>query len=121
MNEDKKEESKKPKTKARKALGKVLGFAVDEPFCPICADLGFKETLHVVEGLEQISRNPQADKGAPRVVDCTAKCRFDLEPYYNPKSDGTFCYMLIRSERNPGAIVNHYWFKPEWIKEPIKE
>jgi len=119
MTEEKTDELKKSEKAPGKSRGKVLGQNVDGPFCPICAELGFQETLHVVEGLEQISRNPQVDKGAPRVVDCTGKCRFSVEPYYNPRSDGTFCYMLLRSERNPGAIVNHYWFKPEWIQDPL--
>jgi hypothetical protein len=116
MSEDKKDEAKNQDQKGKKKLGKVLGFAVDEPFCPVCADLDHKETLHAVKDLEQIARNPQVDKGAPRVVDCSGGCRFGLEPFYNPRSDGTFCYMLLRSERNPEARVNHYWFKPEWIK-----
>ena len=87
----------------------------DEKCCPVCLELGFREGMHEVKGLVEIAMNPQVDKGAPRVVDCTAGCRFTLEPYFNPKSDGRFCYMVIRSERNPDSVVNHYWFKPEWI------
>jgi len=77
--------------------------------------LGHRETLREVTGLIEISPNPQAEKGVPRVVDCTGGCRFDLEPYFSPKSNGTYCYMLIRSERNPDAVVNHYWFLPSCI------
>jgi hypothetical protein len=84
--------------------------------CPVCKALGHEETLKEVSGLLEISPNPQAMKGVPRVVDCSAGCRFDLEPYFSPKSNGTFSYMLIRSERNPNAVVNHYWFHPSCIK-----
>jgi hypothetical protein len=83
--------------------------------CPVCKALGHDETLKEVAGLVEISPNPQAMKGVPRVVDCTGGCRFDLEPYFSPKSNGTFSYMLIRSERNPDAVVNHYWFHPSCI------
>jgi hypothetical protein len=85
--------------------------------CPVCQELGKQETLKEVTGLIDIAPNPQAAKGIPRVVDCTAGCRFDLEPYFNPKSNGTYCYMLIRSERNPEAVVNHYWFHPSCIQK----
>lgn len=91
----------------------------DEQLCPVCLAMNFRETLHRVEGLVIIAKNPQAEKGAPRVVDCTGGCRFDLEPFFNPKSNGTFSYMLIRSERNPDAVVNHYWFHPDWIGDPL--
>ncbi len=90
----------------------------DERCCPVCLELGSRESMHRVEGLIEISSNPQEAKGAPRVFDCTANCRFTLEPYFNPKSDGRFCYMVIRSERNPDSVVDHYWFKPDWIGEP---
>ena len=93
----------------------------DEKCCPVCLKLAFRESLHRVEGLIEISRNPQVEKGAPRVCDCSAGCRYTLEPYFNPKSDGTFCYMVIRSERNPDSVVDHYWFKPEWIGPPLEE
>lgn len=89
-------------------------------FCPVCKPLGYEESLFAVEGLIQIAPNPQAEKGAPRVVDCTGGCRFSLEPYFNPKSNGCFSYMLIRSERKPDAIVNHYWFHPSCIAPPKK-
>jgi len=88
--------------------------------CPICHALGFEETLHRVEGLVEVAKNPQVEKGAPRVVDCSGGCRFSLEPHFNPKSNGTFSYMTISSERNPDAVVNHYWFHPDWIKDPVK-
>ncbi|MFH1675508.1 MAG: hypothetical protein ABIC40_00685 [bacterium] len=91
----------------------------DEQCCPICLEKGFREALHKVEGLIEIAHNPQAEKGAPRVVDCTGGCRYGLEPYFNPKSNGTFCFMLMRSERNPDAVVNHYWFHPTWIGSPL--
>jgi hypothetical protein len=89
-----------------------------DQFCPVCKALGKQETLHEVTGLIEISPNPQAGKGIPRVIDCTAGCRFDLEPYFSPKANGTYCYMLIRSERNPEAVVNHFWFLPSCIGKP---
>jgi hypothetical protein len=85
-------------------------------YCPVCQEKGKQETLKEVAGLIDIAPNPQAEKGIPRVVDCSAGCRFDLEPYFNPKSNGTYCYMLIRSERNPEAVVNHYWFHPTCVE-----
>jgi hypothetical protein len=85
-------------------------------FCPICKALGKNETLKEITGLEEVSRNPQAEKGIPRVVDCTAGCRYGLEPYFSPKGNGTYSYMLLRSERNPEAVVNHYWFDPACIE-----
>ena len=97
-------------------LGKSMGWLVEEPFCPVCDELGFREELHEVTGLEEVAKNPQAAKGAPRVIDCIGGCRFGLEPYYNPKSDGSFCYMLLNSKRAPELIVNHYWYKPDFIK-----
>ncbi|MCK4721207.1 hypothetical protein KAU08_11125 [bacterium] len=105
--------------KVKTSLGRGLGYAPEEPYCPVCLELGFREKLHNVEGLPVIAPNPQAIKGAPRVVDCVAGCRYSLEPYYNPRSDGTFCYILIKSERNINAIVNHYWFHPDWIYPPL--
>jgi hypothetical protein len=93
----------------------------DKRLCPVCLALGFRESLHRVEGLVEVSRNPQAEKGAPRVADCTGGCRYTLEPYFNPKRDGTFCYMVVRSERNPEAVVNHYWFRPDWIAPAIEK
>jgi len=119
MSEDKSESTPKAAPDKKIKLGKSMGFVITEPFCPICDELGHKEELHEVVGLEEVSVNPQAAKGAARVVDCTGGCRYGLEPYYNPRSDSSFCYMLLRSERNPGAIVNHYWFKPEFIKPPL--
>ena len=89
-----------------------------DSYCPVCKALGKQETLLEVGELVEISPNPQAGKGIPRVVDCTAGCRFDLEPYFSPKTNGTYCYMLIRSERNPDAVVNHFWFHPSCIGKP---
>lgn len=102
-------------------LGKGMGIVVTEPFCHVCSEQGHKEKLYRVEGLPEVAANPQAAKGAPRVVDCTGGCRYGLEPYFNPRSDGSFCYMLLRSSRNPEALVNHYWFKPEWIGPPLQK
>ncbi len=107
--------------KKTKSLGKGMGVIVEEPYCPICAELGFREELHEVEGLVEVAANPQVKKGAPRVFDCAAGCRYGLEPYYNRRSDGSFCYMVLRSERNPDSVVNHYWFKPEFIKPPVEK
>jgi|WetSurMetagenome_2_1015567.scaffolds.fasta_scaffold1530521_1 hypothetical protein len=105
------------KKKDKESLGRGMGFTSDEPVCPVCFELGFKEKLHEVKGLPVVAPNPQVSKGAPRVVDCSAGCRFSLEPYFNPKSDGSFCYILVKSKRNETAIVNHYWFHPEWIEK----
>ena len=103
------------------SLGKSMGVLVEDPGCPVCDELGFTEQLYEVTGLELVAKNPQVAKGAARVVDCTGGCRYGLEPYYNPRADGSFCYMLLKSERNPAAIVNHYWFKPEFIKPPVSK
>jgi hypothetical protein len=117
---DKSNDKVSKSTATNKKLGRGLGVAPDEPVCPVCLDLGFREKLHEVVGLEEVSKNPQVEKGAPRVVDCSAGCRYSLEPFYNPTSDGRFCYMLVRSERDPEAVVNHYWFPPEWIEKAKK-
>ena len=119
MTDEKNAKSGESPASDKKSVGRGLGEVPDEPWCPICLAEGFREKLHRVEGLPVIARNPQADKGAPRVVDCTGGCRFTLEPYYNPMSDGRFCYMVVRSERNPNAVVNHYWFKLDWIGPPV--
>jgi hypothetical protein len=120
MSNDNAAKTDEAESKKKKKVGRGLGEVPDEPWCPVCLETGHKEELHRVEGLVRIARNPQADKGAPRVIDCTGGCRYTLEPYYNPKSDGRFCYMVVRSERNPDAVVNHYWFKLEWIGPPIE-
>ena len=119
MSEEDKEKSSSGSHVRKTKLGKVMGWLVEDPYCPVCDELGYKEELHEVTGLEDIARNPQSDKGAPRVVDCTGGCRYSLEPFYNKRADGSFCYMLISSERSPGMIVNHYWFKPDFIKPPL--
>lgn len=118
------ERTKKPedvKSTQKKSPGKGIGYTVEGPYCPVCKDLGFEEKMHAVTGIPVVAKNPQEEKGAPRVVDCDGGCRYSLEPYFNPKSDGTFCYMLIRSERDSGKRVNHYWFKPEWIGEAVED
>lgn len=105
------------KKKDKSSLGRGMGYAPEESVCPVCLELGHREKLHEAKGLPVIAPNPQEAKGAPRVVDCEAGCRFSLEPYFNPRSDGTFCYICIKSERNSKAIVNHYWFHPDWIEK----
>jgi hypothetical protein len=109
------------KQEVKGSMGKGMGVAPDEPFCPVCLEKGFKEKLNRVIGLIEIAPNPQVEKGAPRVVDCTGGCRYGLEPYFNPRSDGRFCYMVIRSERDPESVVNHYWFDLGWIGPAIKK
>jgi len=88
-----------------------------DDLCPVCKELGYNETLYEVKGLIEIAPNPNAQRGIPRVVDCTGGCRFSLEPYFGPKSNGSYAYMLIRSVRNPDAVVNHFWFHPSCIKK----
>lgn len=105
------------KKQERESLGRGMGTTADQPLCPVCLELGFREKLHEVAGLPVVAPNPQVAKGAPRVVDCGGGCRYSLEPYFNPRSDGTFCYILVRSERNQSAIVNHFWFHPDWIEK----
>ncbi len=112
---------RKPQAAKKRRVGRGLGEVPEEPYCPVCLELGFKEELFEVTGLVVVAPNPQAEKGAPRVIDCTGGCRFSLEPYFNPMSDGRFCYMVLDSKRNPGAVVNHYWFKAEWIGPPRTE
>jgi hypothetical protein len=119
MTDKKPDETAASSSPAPGKPGRGLGYVPEEPVCPVCLDLGFREELHEVRGLEMVSRNPQVEKGAPRVIDCTGGCRFSLEPYFNPMSDGRFCYMVIRSERNPESVVNHYWLKTEWIGPPV--
>ena len=120
MSDDKPGDIAQGSSQTTKRAGRGLGVVPSEPYCPVCLELGFNEKLHAVEGLVEICRNPQAEKGIPRVMDCDGGCRYTLEPFFNPMSDGRFCYMVIRSERNPEAVVNHYWFKPEWIGPPLE-
>ena len=88
---DQKTEPAPFKGKLKKSrLGKSMGILVEEPGCPVCDELGFSENMLEITGLEEVANNPQAKKGAPRVVDCSAGCRYGLEPYYNPKSNGSF-------------------------------
>jgi len=118
MSDDSTQKTDETKAPKKRKTGRGLGEVPEEPWCPVCLALGHKEKLYEVTGIVEVARNPQAEKGAPRVIDCTGGCRYTLEPYFNPKSDKRFCYMVVRSERDPDAVVNHYWLKLDWIGPP---